>query len=108
MGKTLIYTCLCTFLFRILFVPLFSPFGTYGFVIQASIVALCLILAGRWLLKGEGWPKSCVALIVAALIDALFLMLTKSAVYGEYPFYPRYIVMSIPICLGLYVSFKQK
>ncbi len=108
MSKTLIYTCLCVFLLRVLFVPLFSPFGTYGFFIQASVVALCLILSGRWLLKGEGWPKSFVALIVAALVDAAFLMLTKSAVYGEYPFYPRYIVMSIPIGLGLYVSFRQK
>ncbi|HDT0752188.1 TPA: hypothetical protein QIC06_004235 [Enterobacter kobei] len=105
----LVYLCIIMFVARLLFVPLFTQFGTNGFLIHESLSVLMLFIAGLGLLSKRYERKwsPVIALILLAVVDFVFYLITKNGIYGDYPFYPRYALMSIPIIFGLFISVKR-
>lgn len=103
------YICILLFIIRVLFIPLFTPFGTYGFLIHESLSVVLLLLAGKWILsrsEKKAW-KPISALVMLAIADLVFLYFAKFGIYGDFPYYPRYVMMSVPLVAGVIISLRK-
>ena len=103
MRNKIIYLCISLFVLRVLFIPLFLPFETYGFRTHAAIALVLFYLASRYMTDWNSKFKATLALSMVVILDAFFFILSKDSVYGDYPYYPRYILMTLPIVIALTV-----
>lgn len=104
MRKALVNFCILLFAIRVFFIPLFFPFNTNGFWLQASVAAVCLFIASALMAKGCKKIWVWLVIFIVAIVDFLFFLLAKESWSGNFPYYPRYVLMSLPLVLALFTS----
>lgn len=83
--------------------PLFFPFGSPGFGLHAFSFALFACLASSEMVNDHRRKKANIFILVALVFDFIFFLLSYIDSYGTYPYFPRYVVMSIPLALALLI-----
>ncbi|HHT0566005.1 TPA: hypothetical protein ACTW68_003080 [Klebsiella pneumoniae] len=103
MKEKIVYLCIALFIFRVLFLPLFLPVETYGFRVHAVIALILLCVASRYMINFKSKNKASFALFLVMAVDAFFFVLSKDMIYGDYPYYPRYALITLPLITSLIV-----
>lgn len=103
MRRYWIYACIIILILRVFLVPLFFPFGTYGFIAHAILALLLIIISISWM-TGVGRERGVnIILICVGALDFAFFILAKLSTYGDFQYYPRYTLLTIPLLFSVLV-----
>lgn len=102
MKKYWIYACILLLSLRVALVPLFFPFGTSGFAMHAIAALILIILAISWITGGGKAKGITIVLFCVLALDFVFYVISKTSIYGEFPYYPRYALLTAPVLFTIW------